>query len=150
MDDEVRALAYRDEAAEETVAFYEIDDIVTPPLQEQLTALPQVDTSLADLLVDEYRNLRTVTWATTSDVAYLENTYDLDAHQLRESLLEHGLARNEHSDHAGPLMFPERRKDELRPGMQNIDVDSLPYDVDLDDEADDTQQASLYPDDEGN
>lgn len=102
---------------------------------------------MADLLVDEYRNLRTLTWATTSDVTYLENMYDLDSHQLRKSLKEHDLHRNRHSDDAGPLMFPERRKDELRPDMQAIDFDALPYKVDFDNEDDGSQQASLERDD---
>jgi hypothetical protein len=115
--------------------FYKVRELLESSLQEQLTELPQIDSSHASILVDEYHNLRTVSWATTSDVTFLENTYDLDCHELRQSMEEHDLYRGEFHDKARPLMFPERRKDELRPDMRNVDFDALPYDVEFEEEA---------------
>jgi hypothetical protein len=44
-----------------------------------------VDKSLAEHLIDDYTNLRTVSWAATSDVKHLENKYDLDAHEFSKA-----------------------------------------------------------------
>ena len=70
-----------------------------------------VDKSLAEHLIDDYTNLRTVSWAATSDVEYLENKYDLDAHEFFKALGDADVYRNEQSSEAGKLHVPDHRDD---------------------------------------
>jgi len=102
-----------DRGSENVHEEYQVDELAEDYFIEELSQLEMVDDSLAELLIDEYQNLRTVSWAATSDVAYLENTYGLEPHELFEQLGEAGIYRNENSPEAGVLHFPERRAEDL-------------------------------------
>ncbi|MCD2200812.1 hypothetical protein LPA44_13025 [Halobacterium sp. KA-4] len=70
-----------------------------------------VDKSLAEHLINDYTNLRTVSWAATSDVEHLENKYDLDAHEFFKALGDEDVYRNEKSPEAGKLHVLDHRGD---------------------------------------
>ncbi|WP_075936852.1 hypothetical protein [Halosegnis longus] len=84
-----------------------------------------VDKSLAEHLIDDYTNLRTVSWAATSDVEHLENKYDLDAHELFKILGGADVYRNEQSSEAGKLHVPDHRDDMEAPGEDEEDEDNI-------------------------
>lgn len=86
---------------------------------ELLSEIDGVDLPLADLFIQEYGNLRTVSWALTSDTPYMENTYDVDCHQLLQEFQDADVYRGEHNEKAGTLNFPERRADELSEDKQH-------------------------------
>lgn len=102
-----------DKGSEQHEAVYQVDELAENHFVKQLAEVEDVDDSLAAHLIEEYANPRTVSWACTSDVVYLENTFDVASDSLRHSLKEADLYRNEHSPDAGRLHFPERRADEL-------------------------------------
>lgn len=104
--------------SEEEYSRVQVDELAEDHFVEQLAEVDLIDSSLAELLIEEYGNIRTVSWATTSDVSYMENTWELDCHQLHQELNEEGILRNEHSPDAGKLHFPERRADELSESRQ--------------------------------
>lgn len=83
-----------------------------------------VDKSLAEHLIDDYTNLRTVNWAATSDVKHLENKYDLDAYELFKAFGDADVYRNEQSSEAGKLHFPDHRDDMETPGEDEEDEDN--------------------------
>lgn len=97
---------------------------------EELSHVDGVDESLAELLIEDYSNLRTVSWAATSDVEHLENMYDLDANDFFKALRDADVYRNENSSEAGKLHIPEHRDD-----MEEGDLEE--------DEGDDTVQAGF-------
>lgn len=118
--DEVHIL---DRGSEEVYDTFQVDELAEQYFVEELTGVDGIDSSLADLLIDEYTNLRTVSWATTSDVEHMENTWDIDCHQLFKDLGEAEVYRNEHSADAGVLQMPERVKEEH--GLTDGDEESV-------------------------
>ena len=106
--DEIHVL---DRGSEEVYDSFQVDELAEDHFVEELSQVDGVDESLAELLVDDYSNLRTVSWAATSDVAHLENTYDLDAHEFFKALGDAEVYRNEQSPDAGKLHVPEHRDD---------------------------------------
>jgi len=107
--DEVTVL---DRGSEEVYQSFHVDELAEHYFVEELTEVDGIDSSLAEILIDEYTNLRTVSWATTSDVEHMENTWDLDCHELFKELGEANVYRNEQSPDAGVLQLPERVKEE--------------------------------------
>lgn len=107
--DEIHVL---DRGSEEVYTSFQVDELAEDYFTEELTQVEQIDSSLAELLIDEYTNLRTVSWATTSDVEHLENTWDIDCHQLFKDLGDAVIYRNEQSPDAGVLQMPERVREE--------------------------------------
>lgn len=98
-----------DRGSEEQYTEMQVDDLARHRFIDELEPVVD-DQGLAEALIDEYRNLRTVSWAATSDVAHLENTWGLDAHDLFKQLGEKGVYRSEHSPDAGRLHLPERKQ----------------------------------------
>jgi hypothetical protein len=129
--DEIQIL---DRGSEEVYTNLQIDELAEQHFIEELTGVDGIDSSLAEQLIDEYTNLRTVSWATTSDVEHMENTWDLDCQELLKELGEVGLYRNEHSPRSGVLQVPERVKEEH---------DLLEDEELLEEEEDDTEQVGL-------
>jgi hypothetical protein len=128
--DEIHVL---DRGSEEVYETFQVDELAEDYFTEELAQVEQIDSSLAELLIDEYTNLRTVSWATTSDVEHLENTWDIDCHQLFKDLGDAGIYRNEQSPDAGVLQMPERVREEH----------SLPEDDRELEQEDDTEQVGL-------
>jgi len=127
--DEIKVL---DRGSEEVYSTFQVDDLAENYFTEELTGVDGIDSSLAELLIDEYTNLRTVSWATTSDVEHMENTWDIDCHQFFKDLGEAEVYRNENSPDAGVLQMPERVKEE-----HGLLEDDEPQ------EEDDTEQVGL-------
>jgi hypothetical protein len=125
--DEIHVL---DRGSEEIYDSFQVDKLAEDHFIEELTRVDGVDESLAELLVDDYSNLHTVSWAATSDVHHLENTYDLDAHDFFKALGDADIYRNEQSPGAGKLHVPEHRND-----MEEEYIE--------DDEEDDTVQSGF-------
>ena len=119
-----------DRGSEEVYSSIQVDELAEDHFIEELSQVDSVDESLAELLVDDYSNLRTVSWAATSDVEHLENTYDMDAHDFFKALGDAGVYRNEQSPESGKLHIPEHRDD-----MKEEDLE--------DEEEDDTVQAGF-------
>lgn len=107
--DEVKIL---DRGSEEVYNTFQVDGLAEEYFTEELATVQGINSSLAEQLIDEYTNLRTVSWAITSDVEHMENTWDIDCHKLFKQLGETGVYRNEHSPDAGVLQMPERVKEE--------------------------------------
>jgi len=103
----------RDRGTEEKTGEWMVDELAQPHFIELLSGVDGVDSSLSELLIEEYRNIRTNYWATTSDIFYLQNTFGVRPADLREDMKAEGLDRNEHSPDAGRLHFPERRADDI-------------------------------------
>ncbi|WP_313694199.1 hypothetical protein [Halorarum halobium] len=122
-----------DRGSEEVYDTFHVDDLAEDHFIERLSEVDGVDSSLAELLIDEYTNLRTISWATTSDVTHLENTWDIDAHSLFEELQKAGVYRNEHSPDSGVLQMPERVKKEY----------GLEEDEQEDEDGEETEQIGL-------
>lgn len=131
--DEIHVL---DRGIEEVYDSFQVDELAEYHFLKVLASVDGVDESLAELLIDDYTNLRTVSRAATSDVEHIENTYDLDAHNFFKALGDADVYRNEQSPEAGKLHVPEHRDD--------MDQD----DLEEDEEEDDTVQAGF--DDFGN
>ena len=112
--DEVSVL---DRGSEEVYTTFHVDDLAQDLFIEELSQVDGVDEELARLLItedgDNYRNLRTVSWALTSDTTHLENTYGVDCHELFKEFGEEGIYRNEQSPESGVLQLPDRVKEEL-------------------------------------
>jgi len=125
--DEIHVL---DRGSEEAYDSFQVDELAEGHFLEELASVDGVDESLADLLIDDYSNLRTVSWAATSDVEHLENTYDMDSHDFFKALGDADIYRNENSPEAGKLHIPEHRDD-----MEQRDLEE--------DEEDDTVQAGF-------
>jgi hypothetical protein len=107
--DEIKIL---DRGSEEVYNTFQVDELAEEYFTEELATVQGINSSLAESLIDEYTNLRTVSWASTSDVEHMENTWDIDCHKLFKQLGETGVYRNEHSLDAGVLQMPERVKEE--------------------------------------
>lgn len=84
-----------DRGSEEVYDSCQVDELAEDHFTEELTQVDGVDESLAELLIEDYTNLRTVSWAATSDVEHLENAYDLDAHDFFNALGDTDVHRNE-------------------------------------------------------
>lgn len=95
------------------VEIFELDDLMQDHFVEQLAGVDGVDEDLAQDLIDEYGNLRTASWAVTSDTEFFEEEFGLNAHEMFKEFGEAGVYRNEQSSESGTLNFPERRADEL-------------------------------------
>ncbi|WP_058825741.1 hypothetical protein [Haloferax sp. Q22] len=106
--DEIHVL---DRGSEEVYDSFQVDELAEDHFVEELSQVDGVDGSLAELLVDDYSNLRTVSWAATSDVEHVENTYDMDSHDFFKALGDADVYRNEQSPDAGKLHVPEHRDD---------------------------------------
>lgn len=134
-----------DRGSEEVYDSFPVDELAKDFFGEELEGLDIVDRELAGELVEEYSNIRTVSWATTSDVTYLEDEYGMDSSILHDRLHEAGLLRNEHSPDAGVLHFPERRADELPESKQEKYFDTVlkPQSGDEEEREDDTEQVGL-------
>ncbi|WP_276273611.1 hypothetical protein [Haloarcula litorea] len=117
--------------SEEVYSSFQVDELAEDRFVEELSRVDGVDESLAELLIDDYTNLRTVSWAATSDVEHLENTYDIDSHEFFKSLGDADVYRNEQSPDAGKLHVPDHRDD-----MQEDDLEE-------DEETDDSVQAGF-------
>ena len=113
--DEIHIL---DRGSEEVYDSFQVDELAEDHFVEELASVDGIDESLAELLVDDYTNLRTVSWAATSDVEHLENTYDIDSHEFFKALGDADVYRNENSPNAGKLHVPEHRDD-----IQEVDED---------------------------
>jgi len=125
--DEIHVL---DRGSEEVYDSFQVDELAEGHFLEELASVDGVDESLAELLIDDYSNLRTVSWAATSDVEHLENAYDMEAHDFFKALGDADIYRNENSPEAGKLHIPEHRDD-----MEQRDLEE--------DEEDDTVQAGF-------
>jgi len=106
--DEIHIL---DRGSEEVYDSFQVNELAEDHFIEELAAVDDVDESLAELLIEDYTNLRTVSWAATSDVGHLENTYDMDAHEFFKALGDADVYRNEQSPEAGKLHIPDHRDD---------------------------------------
>jgi hypothetical protein len=127
--DEIQVL---DRGSEEVYTTFHVDELAEDYFIDRLSDVDGIDSSLAELLIDEYTNLRTVSWATTSDIEHVENTWDLDCHELFKELGDAGVYRNEQSPDAGVLQLPERVKEEH--GLNDEEVEE---------QGDDSEQAGL-------
>ncbi|SDW45192.1 hypothetical protein SAMN05443574_103307 [Haloarcula vallismortis] len=116
-----------DRGSEEVYDTFHVDELAQDHFIKQLSTVDGVDTELARLLITDdgegYRNLRTVSWATTSDVENLENKYDLDCHELFKNLGDAGVYRNENSPESGALHLPEHKQEELEEEEENGEED---------------------------
>ena len=112
--DEIHIL---DRGSEEVYDTFHVDDLAQDYFIDRLSDIDGVCDELARLWITEdgegYKNLRTVSWALTSDTAHLENKYDVDAHELFNEFGETDVYRNEQSPDAGVLHLPERKQEEL-------------------------------------
>ena len=126
--DEIHVL---DRGSEELYDTFQVDELAEDHFVEELSRVDGVDESLADLLIEDYTNVRTVSWAATSDIEHLENTYDLDANAFFNALGDADVYRNENSPEAGKLHVPEHRDD-----MEEEELEE-------DEEQDDTVQAGF-------
>jgi len=124
--DEIHIL---DRGSEEIYDTFQVDELAADHFIEELIDVDSVNKPLAELLIDDYINLRTVSWAATSDVEHLENTYDLDSHEFFKELGDANVYRNEQSPEAGKLHIPDHRDD-----MEQEDLED-------EEEEDDTVQA---------
>jgi len=129
----VDEISILDRGSEEVYDTFQVDELAEDYFIEELSTVDGIDSSLAELLIDEYTNLRTVSWATTSDVTHMENTWDLSCRELFKELGEAGVYRNEQSLDAGVLQMPERVKEEH--GLTDEEGEE--------EEADDTEQVGL-------
>jgi hypothetical protein len=135
-----------DKGSEEVFEQFQVDKLAKNYFIDQLAEIDMIDSELAEELIKEYGNLRTVSWAATSDVEYMEDTWGLDCHQLFKELGEAGVYRNKDSLDAGRLHFPERRADELSESRQETVFGEVlePQDEDSEVEQEDTgEQAGL-------
>lgn len=114
-----------DRGSGEVYDTFQVDELAEDHFEQVLATVDGVDESLSELLVDDYSNLRTVSWASTSDVAHLENTYDIDAHEFMKALEMAGIYRNEQSPDSGKLHIPEHRDDMERHGNDSERQDSV-------------------------
>ncbi|WP_049937211.1 hypothetical protein [Haloplanus natans] len=110
-----------DRGSEEVYDSFQVDELAEDHFVEELSRVDGVDESLAELLVDDYSNLRTVSWAATSDVEHLENTYDMDAHRFFKALGDTEIYRNEQSPDAGKLHIPDHRDDMKQEDLEDVD-----------------------------
>lgn len=99
---------------------------------DELATVDGVDESLAELLIDDSTNHRTVSWAATNDVQHLENTNDLDAHDFFKPLGDADVYRNEQGPEAGKLHVPRTPWRRVEGNLKE------------DEEEDDTVQAGFY------
>jgi len=129
-----------DRGSEQVYDRFHVDDLAAPEFIDQLTETDSIDASVAEDLIDEYGNLRTVSWAATSDVDHLENTWGLDDHDLFDELGGVGIYRTEDSPDAGKLHFPERRADELSEPRQEALFGQVVAPQDGDREAEDESE----------
>lgn len=123
---------------------WQVDDLAREHFIESLESGTSLDSSISELLIEDYRNLRTVSWATTSDVTELENKFDIDPSSLRDELKESGLLRNEHSNDAGKLHLSEHKAENMRHEAQRFFFGQVL--VEQEDEAEsteDTDQAAF-------
>lgn len=132
-----------DRGAEQVHEEYQVDELAENHFIEELSQLEMIDESLAEVLVDEYTNLRTVSWAASSDVAHLENTYDVETHELFEQLGEEEVYRNEQSPEAGVLHFPERRAEDLSESKQEQYFDEVLEPKEEENPEEDSKQSGL-------
>jgi len=132
--DEVSVL---DRGSEEVYDTFHVDDLAQDHFIEELSRVDGVDEELARLLITEdgekYRNLRTASWALTSDTTHLENKYGVDCHELFKEFGEAGVYRNDQSPESGVLHLPERVREEH----------GLDEDEELEEDEDDTEQVGL-------
>lgn len=101
-----------DRGSEEVYSSFQVDELAEDYYVEQLTEIDSIDRSLAEELINEYGNLRTVSWAVSRDTEFFEDTFGLDSKEIFKELGEAGVYRNEESPEAGVLHFSERRADE--------------------------------------
>jgi len=123
-----------DRGSEEIYDTFHVDGLAEKYFTGELATVRGIDSSLAESLIDEYTNLRTVSWATTSDVEHMENTWDIDCHELFKQLGETGIYRNENSAEAGVLHLPDRVKEEH---------DIMEDERDIEEQEDETEQVGL-------
>ncbi len=114
-----------DKGSERGEATYQVDELAENHFVQELAEVEDVDEPLAELLIEEYGNPRTVSWATTSDISFLENTFDVDPHAFRQRLEEADVYRSENSPDSGRLHFPERRAYELSEERQEKYFDEV-------------------------
>jgi hypothetical protein len=129
-----------DRGSEQVYDRFQVDDLAAPEFIDQLAETDSIDAAVAEDLIEEYGNLRTVSWAATSDVDHLENTWDLDSHELFNDLGNAGTYRTEDSLDAGKLQFPERRADELSEPRQEAMFGEVVAPQDGDREAEDESE----------
>lgn len=108
--DEIQVL---DRGTEYKLKQFDVDDLARDHFIDQLSEVDSFDDVMAEQWIDEYRNLRTASWAVTSDVSFAENNWDVSCVQLYKEFGDTGVYRNEHSADAGHLRFPSRRADEI-------------------------------------
>lgn len=103
-----------DRGSEEPLDRFQVDELAEDHFIEQLQQVEGVDSSMAELLIDEYTNPVTVSWAITSDTPYFENHFGLSAEDMFTEFGEAGVYRNKDSRDAGRKHFPVDRREELR------------------------------------
>lgn len=109
----------RDRGSDERFTEFQVDELAEAHFKEQLLTVDGIDTEeTAQQWIDEYTNLRTASWALTSDTEFVETELGMDAQALFKAFGDAGIYRNEQSPEAGVLHFPERRADELEESKQ--------------------------------
>jgi hypothetical protein len=97
----------RERGSENLYQSFEIDELASDYFEEQLLELGGVSRKVAEVLLDRYTNLRTFSWAITSDTEYLETEHGLDAKELFREVGGVGIYMNDDSLDAGILKPPE-------------------------------------------
>jgi len=108
--DEVLVL---DRGSEEVYSQFQVDKLAEDYFVDRLEDVESLDRNDAEWFVEEYGNLRTASWALTSDTEFVEQQTGYSAEDLFREFGETGVYRNENSADSGVLHFPERRADEL-------------------------------------
>lgn len=106
-----------DRGSEEVYTTFHVDDLAQDYFIDALAQVEGLDKDLARQWItgdgEGYKNLRTASWALTSDTAHLTQEYGVDCRELFKEFGEAEVYRNEHSADAGVLHLPERKQDEL-------------------------------------
>lgn len=107
-----------DRGSEEVYDRFQVDELASEYFVDQLEEVESLDSEDAKWFIEEYGNLRTASWALTSDTEFVEQQTGYEAEDLFREFGEVGVYRNEHSPESGVLHFPERRADELSESKQ--------------------------------
>ncbi|MFU1780222.1 hypothetical protein ACM16X_02445 [Haloarcula japonica] len=123
-----------DRGSEQVYQSFQVDELAEDHFVEQLADVESLSLDDAAWFIDEYSNLRTASWALTSDTEFVEQETGYQAEDLFREFGEAGVYRNENSSEAGVLHFPERRAEELSEAKQQKYFDEIKVPQSSDDE----------------
>lgn len=107
-----------DRGSDEVYDRFQVDQLAEQQFVDKLVDVDSLSLEEAEWFIDEYTNLRTASWALTSDTRHVEDETGYEAHTLFKEFGDAGVYRNENSPESGVLHFPERRADELSESKQ--------------------------------